>query len=145
MRTLFTSSIALCVLAVACATIAFGQEADKAPKKEEPRDLGKVYTVNLSMEPGDDSQGITMITADGRFSLNSSMQKPNGGAALRFDGSLEPRNGDLVFVQYRLQTSQEAQQFELAGSVIVGIDKQFTIAKSKDKAFKLKIGVMQMN
>lgn len=114
-------------------------------EKAEPRDLGKNLAITLVMEPSEDPDGITVFVADRHFGLNSTYDSAESRVQLSFDGELSPRGGTTYLARYHLRLEHVAkndrggQQFDLNGSVILKLDTQITISKSKDRVFKLKI------
>lgn len=129
---------------------AFSQEDEisKAAKKEEMRDLGKNYTINLTIDPSEDAAGMTVMTADKHFMVNVNKETAEGRMSLAFEGEILPKGDDLVFVRYTLHADSQArtkessaQQISLKGSILVKMENKIIIAKSKDKAFKLLVGL----
>jgi hypothetical protein len=127
---------------------AFSQEDEisKAAKKDEMRDLGKNYAINLTIEPSDDASGMTVITADKHFMVSVNKETSDGRMSLSFEGEILPKGDDLVFVRYNLRAESQTrakessqQQIALKGSILVKMDNRIIVAKSKDKAFKLMV------
>jgi len=129
---------------------AFSQEDEisKASKKEEMRDLGKNYTINLTIDPSEDAAGMTVMTADKHFMVTVNKETSDGRMSLSFDGEILPKGDDVVFVRYTLHADSQtrtkessSQQISLKGSILVKMDNKIIIAKSKDKAFKLLVAL----
>lgn len=125
---------------------AFSQEDEisKAAKKDEMRDLGKNYAINLTTEPSEDAAGMTVMTADKHFMVNVNKETAEGRMSLAFEGDILPKGDDLVFIRYSLQAETQTrakessqQRIALKGSILVKMDNKIIVAKSKDKAFKL--------
>ena len=127
---------------------AFSQEDEisKAAKKEEMRDLGKNYAINLTIEPSEDDAGMTVMAADKHFMVSVNKEIPDGRMSLSFDGEILPKGDDLVFARYNLHAESQTrakessqQQIALKGSILAKMGNKIIIAKSKDKTFKLMI------
>lgn len=127
---------------------AFSQEDEivKAAKKDEMRDLGKNYAINLTIEPSDDAAGMTVMTADKHFMVNVNKETSEGRMSLSFDGEILPKGDELVFVRYTLHAENQtrtkessAQHISLKGSILAKLDNKIIVAKSKDKTFKLMV------
>ena len=127
---------------------AFSQEDEisKAAKKDEMRDLGKNYAINLTIEPSEDASGMTVITADKHFMVSVNKETSDGRMSLSFEGEILPKGDDLVFVRYNLHADSQTrakessqQQIALKGSILVKMDNRIIVAKSRDKAFKLMV------
>lgn len=123
-----------------------GDEISKAAKKEEMRDLGKNYAINLTIEPSEGAAGLTVMTADKHFMVNVNKESSDGGMSLAFEGEILPKGDDLVFVRYTLHAENQtrtkessSQQISLKGSILAKMDNKIIVAKSKDKAFKLMV------
>jgi len=140
---------ALLAFLILCFSLsAFSQEDEisKAATKEEMRDLGKNYAINLTIEPSEDAAGMTVMTADKHFMVNVNKETSDGRMSLSFEGDILPKSDDLVFVRYTLHAENQtrtkessAQQISLKGSILAKIDNKIIVAKSKDKAFKLMV------
>ncbi len=127
---------------------AFSQEDEisKAAKKEDMRDLGRNYAINVAIEPGEDAAGMTVMTADKHFMLNATKETSEGRMSIIFDGELLPKGDDVIFVRYSLQAEIQSkakessrQQIAIKGSILAKLDNKIIVAKSKDKAFKLMV------
>lgn len=127
---------------------AFSQENEisKAAMKEEMRDLGKNFAINLTIEPSEDAAGMTVMTADKHFMVNVNKETSDGRMSLSFEGEILPKGDDLVFVRYTLHAENQTrtkessvQQISLKGSILAKMDNKIIVAKSKDKAFKLMV------
>lgn len=142
---------ALLVFLILCFSLsAFSQEDEisKAAKKEEMRDLGKNFAINLTIEPSEDAAGMTVMTADKHFMVTVGKETSDGRMSLSFEGEILPKGDDLVFVRYTLHADSQirtkessAQQISLKGSILVKMDNKIIIAKSKDKTFKLLVAL----
>jgi hypothetical protein len=127
---------------------AFSQEDEisKAAKKDEMRDLGRNYAINLTIEPSEDAAGMTVMSADKHFMVNVNRETSDGRISLSFDGEILPKGDDLVFVRYNIIAESQTrakelshQQIALKGSILAKMDNKIIVAKSKDKAFKLMV------
>ena len=136
---------------ILCSSLsAFSQEDEisKAAKKEELRDLGKNFAINITIEPSEDGAGMTVITADKHFMVNVNKETSEGRMSLSFDGEILPKGDDLIFVRYTLHADNltkakesSGQQISLKGSILAKLDNKIIIAKSKDKSFKLMVSL----
>ena len=140
------ASLSFLILTFLASAFSQEDEISKASRREEARDLGKNYAINLVIEPGEDAAGITVMTADKHFMANANKESADGRMSLAFEGEIMPKGDDLVFVRYSLQaelrsTGKEMsqQQIALKGSILAKLDNKIVVAKSKDKSFTLKV------
>lgn len=137
------------VFLISSLSIGQQQGQSQTPKNKQIPSSGKTLAVNLVMEPGDDPEGITIMTADGLFTFNSALEKGEGRTEISFQGNLEQSENDRVMVRYHLtvqgfvKADQKSQRIDVQGSVIVKMDDQIMIAKSKERTFKLKLTVVK--
>lgn len=144
---LFTSFVL--ILFTSAFAMAQQQEQGKSPVREGMHNLEKTLAVNLVMEPSDDPQGFTIMTADGHFMFNSNQVNPDGRTEFSFQGDLEMEGNDSALVRYHISLDNttklglNSQRLDLQGSIFVPMDSQIVIVKSKDRTFKLKLTVVK--
>lgn len=86
---------------------------------------------------------------EGDFMLNSTQQNEDGRSTFSFQGHVELTGRDLTLVRYDLgldkatKDGQASQQIHFGRSVLVGLNDQVVIAKSKDHEFRLKISIVK--
>ena len=130
-------------------TIAQPKEQSKMPGREGMRHFEKMLTVTLTTEPGNEAQGITITTADGNFVFNSTRENAEGRTEISFQGKIEPEESDSALVTYHLglgtttKSGQNSDRIDLQGSVLVRINNVVSIAKTKDRTFKLKLAAAE--
>lgn len=127
-----------------------GQQAEAAATgRPEAPNLGKTLTISLISEPGNNPEGFTVMTADGGFMFNSVYTTTSNRSNISFQGQVTLLGNDTALVDYSLsfekftKEGEVSQKVDLHGSVLVGMNSEVYIAKSKDRAFKLKVSVQK--
>ena len=129
--------------------------------QEEVRNLYKNIAINLVVEPAEDKEGFTIITATERFLVETEVEKTDGRIALSFEGQISLRGSQMVIgdkrlggdkpflVSYQIRIrpvgapKQAGSSFVLNGSAFLEENKQVVIGKSKDVVLKLKISSLE--
>ncbi len=137
------------ILCISALTVAQQKKQNIVSGNEGMRHLEKTLAVNITMEPGNDTQGITVMTADGHFSFSQTQDKTEAHSEFSFQGDVELEGNNLVLVRYHLnldtmvKSEQASQRIDLQGSVLVKMDSVVSIAKSKDHTFKVRLAAAE--
>ncbi len=109
------------------------------------QNLGRTYAITLTAGPSDNLEGLTIMTAEGRFMFSTVQTSGEARTSLSFQGELRRGGKGAVLVEYTLgvenvtSAGHASHQLNLSGSVLVPLDTEVAIAKSKDRSFKVKI------
>ncbi len=134
------------LLCVPCAGFATSQETgeERITEQEVACELGRNLAVNLVVEPGEDKEGITIITATERFAVSIETDKDGKGIKLHLQGQIRLSDDQRILVSYEVRIhgigSQGQFAFKLEGSALLEEGNQVIIAKSKDIVLKLRVG-----
>jgi len=156
----FVSSFALILFSMGLAH-SQPRDEEKIVGKQEIRYLGKNLAVNLVVEPAEDKEGFTIVTATEHFLVKTQVEKGEERIGLEFEGKINLRDSQLIIgerrlgggkpilVNYRIKmhaanTPKEGGfTFVLEGSALLDENKQVVIARSKDMVLKLKISSLE--
>ncbi|MGD2125758.1 MAG: hypothetical protein PVG99_06730 [Desulfobacteraceae bacterium] len=137
------------------------RDEEKSVGQEEVRQLGKNLAVNLVVEPADNKEGFTIVTAMEHFLVETEVEKGQERIGLEFEGKIHLKDSQLIIderrlgggkpilVNYRIEMHAVNRSIEggfafvLEGSALLDENEQVVIARSKDMVLRLKISSLE--
>ena len=131
-------------LVLASSGLAFGEKINKNIAMEENLSLGRNLVINLTMDSPNDKEELNSVTASKYFLMQMERKQNNITKNIRLKlQEISLRSKGKIFLRYKLDMQKEGDNesfsTHLDNIVLLDLNKEIVIGKTKDVTFKLKI------